>query len=293
LTNLPFGTSSRDLHDITLATKAKSCYIPRSNNYKPRPFAIFYFQSEEDLNDAIKTPYALDNHELQWCSAEAKCCHKCGSTEHLVMKCSLIEQQNKDEDSSNRKPRNQLPSVQKLYNRFKPAGSRSLIVKTPNQRHNDRSYSNVTKGKNKDPNPKVSSVKDSVHNPSKNDDTNAKLDKILNMLTGMQKAMSDLETRIAKLETFQLSLTSSDTPIPTPIISAPPITPHNTSSSGSNKRTQIASSSSDENTTSTPKSIDPKIQAFMDEQRDVIAEQQSRMQVMMAQLIALAPQASQ
>jgi len=200
LTNLPFGTSSRDLHDITLATKAKSCYIPRSNNYKPRPFAIFYFQSEEELNDAIKTPYALDNHELQWCSAEAKCCHKCGSTEHLVMKCSMIDQPNKDDNSNNRRPRNQLPSVQKLYNRFKPAGSRSLINKNTNNHQNERSYSNVTKGNNKDPNPKSSSVNDSSHNPNKKDDTNAKLDKILSMLTGMQKAMSDLKTRIAKLE---------------------------------------------------------------------------------------------
>jgi hypothetical protein len=205
----------------------------------------------------------------------------------------MIEQPNKDDNSNNKRLRNQLPSVQKLYNKFKPAGSRSLIHKNTNHYQKDRSYSNVTKGKNKDPNPKSSSVNDSSHNPNKQDDTNAKLDKILSMLTGMQKAMSDLETRIAKLERFQLSLPSPITPIPTPSISEPPITSHNVSSSDSNKRTRITSSSSDENNISTPKSIDPKVQVYMDEQKAVIAEQQSQMQEMMAQLIALTPQAQQ
>ena len=48
LTNLPFGTTARDLHDIILATKAKASYIPRSNNYKPRPFVILHFEYQEN-----------------------------------------------------------------------------------------------------------------------------------------------------------------------------------------------------------------------------------------------------
>ena len=54
LTNLPFNTSAIDLQDITLATKAKALYIPRSNNYKPRPFVVFYFKTEADLNNAMQ-----------------------------------------------------------------------------------------------------------------------------------------------------------------------------------------------------------------------------------------------
>src|SRR5215208_7820276 len=65
LTNLPFGTSARDLQDIMLAVKAKSCYIPRSNNYKPRPFTILYFKSAENLKNAITNDYAFSNNELQ------------------------------------------------------------------------------------------------------------------------------------------------------------------------------------------------------------------------------------
>ncbi|CAI2201193.1 15761_t:CDS:1, partial [Funneliformis geosporum] len=55
-------------------------------------------------------------------------------------------------------------------------------------------------------------------------------------------------------------------------ISEPPITFHNVSSSGSNKRTRITFSSSDENNISIPKSIDPKVQAYIDEQKAIIAE---------------------
>src|SRR5215216_7568980 len=95
LTNLPFGTTARDLQDIVFATKVKVCYIPRSNNYKPRPFAILYFDSPDALNDAIKINYAFSDQELQWCAADLKCCHKCGSTEHIVMKCLQITPQTK------------------------------------------------------------------------------------------------------------------------------------------------------------------------------------------------------
>ena len=65
LTNLPFGITARDLQDIIIATKAKSCYIPRSNNYKLCPFAILYFDSADALNNAIKINYAFNNQELQ------------------------------------------------------------------------------------------------------------------------------------------------------------------------------------------------------------------------------------
>ena len=58
LTNLPFGTSARDLTDITRAINAKACYIPRSTNYKPKPFAILFFDKADALNDALKLNYA-------------------------------------------------------------------------------------------------------------------------------------------------------------------------------------------------------------------------------------------
>jgi hypothetical protein len=203
------------LQDIILATKAKSCYIPRSNNYKPRPFAILYFESADLLNDAIKIGYAFGGNHLQWCPAESKCCHKCGSPDHIVIKCPQLLPSNDEEPSEPKRQRSHLPSVQKLYNKFKPAGSRSLILKSntdtrntkgptrdPNLNYSD-ALSGNNKGKGKDTGPNQNSLDHSIHNPNSknsNNDTNQKLYQILNMLSNMQKAMSDLEICINKLK---------------------------------------------------------------------------------------------
>jgi hypothetical protein len=300
LTNLPFGTSARDLQDITLATKAKAVYIPRSNNYKPRPFAIFYFETADMLNDAIKIPYAFGDNELQWCSAESKCCHKCGSPDHIVVKCPQINVPNDDTPPNDKKPRNLLPSVQKLYNRFKPAGSRALIINNPNSKKNDRqpnldpnmTYSNATSNNNKGKGRAIGpdqSVKDSIHNPVNNNDTNKKLDQILNMLSGMQQAMNDLEVRISKLEKSQQNIPIIPV-IPPPVIPVPIV---QQSSSNSNKRTRASTSSSDENSLAGPKHINLQMQATIDEQNSIIATQKLQMQKMMTELQSLTQTLSQ
>src|SRR4051812_24952853 len=108
------------------------------------------------------------------------------------MKCPIILEPKKpsDELDEPKIPRSKLPSVQRIYNHFKPVGSRSLIVKKTPQKKNDQQplfpskpISNKGKG--------IQSVDDSIQN-SKNttaDDTNKKLDKILDMLMKMQKDM--------------------------------------------------------------------------------------------------------
>ena len=54
LINLPYNTSARDLTDIIKAVDAKACYIPRSSNYKPKPFAVLFFENADKFNDAVK-----------------------------------------------------------------------------------------------------------------------------------------------------------------------------------------------------------------------------------------------
>ena len=90
LTNLPFNTTSRDINDIIWATKAKSCYIPRSSQYKPKPFAILFFDSATALNDALKQNFTYGGNNLEWVSADTKLCHKCGSPTHIAVKCPKI-----------------------------------------------------------------------------------------------------------------------------------------------------------------------------------------------------------
>src|SRR3954454_18258068 len=290
LTNLPFGTSARDLTDILLASKAKACYIPRSNNYKPRPFAILYFESANDLKNAINNDYAFGDNELQWRAADSKCCHKCGSVDHIVMKCPIILEQkrSKDELDEPRIPRSKLPSVQRLYNHFKPVGSRSLIVKKTPQKTNDqqsppppKSSSNKGKG--------TQTVDDSIHNPKNTaaEDTNKKLDKILDMLTKMQKDMAVLEARILKLEKRDFNSDASSI-LSTSNIPSKPASHDLVLNFNQKKRTRIANSSSDENASSTSHPVDPKIQAYMDEQNAVIGDLHKQLKEAMTQITLLA-----
>src|SRR5215216_4000745 len=214
------------------------------------------------------------------------------------MKCPQLSISPENEQTEPKRPRSQLPSVQKLYNRFKPAGSRNLILKNnenknqklssrdPNLNYSD-ALSGNNKGKNKATDPPPKTVAQSIHNPNNNNDTNRKLDQILDMLSNMKKAMSDLEVRITKLECSQLAPPS---PIPiTPITPLPvtPTVPLPNSTSHDNKRSQMNDSSSEDNAHSGLIPINLKLQSTIKEQNSIIKDQQDQMNVMIAQLQSL------
>jgi hypothetical protein len=132
----------------------------------------------------------------------------------------------------------------------------------------------------------------SIHNPHAYNDTNKKLDQILDMLSGMKKAMSDLEARILKLEKSQ-SISSQQSP---PIIPNLPITPNkqkNSSSSHISKRSRIANTSSDDNDAHEPVLVNVQLQATINEQNSIIATQQEQLNIMMTQLQSLTEKLSQ
>ena len=218
------------------------------------------------------------------------------------MKCPIILD-NKNaakDDNDNRLPRSKLPSVQRLYNRFKPAGSRALFIKTPSQNSSNRQIVNphktppkTDKGKGREQPPRPT-IDDSIHNSNNhsNNDTNKKLDQILNMLSNMQKAMSDLELRIAKLEKIDLnsdstSITSSSN------IPPKPFSHDLVLNFNQKKRTRVANSSSDKTVSNVPKAVDPKIQTYMDEQNAIISELHQQLKLAMSQITDLASKANQ
>src|SRR5579859_2407818 len=52
LANLPFGITAYDLLEIVNRTKAKGCFIPRTNGrYDRLRFAIFNFEIKEDMHN--------------------------------------------------------------------------------------------------------------------------------------------------------------------------------------------------------------------------------------------------
>src|SRR5205085_12593373 len=88
LSGLPYGTTYFDIIDIVKAVKGKSCFIPRTRKqYERARYAFIAFENEEDQNQAAATYYAYRKNKLHWVSPNAKTCHKCGSTSHLVINC--------------------------------------------------------------------------------------------------------------------------------------------------------------------------------------------------------------
>src|SRR5579859_4048260 len=114
LANLPFGITSYDLMKIVKRTRAKGCFIPRTNDrYDRLRYAIFNFETEEDMVNAIQNndQYEIKRKHLSWLEMESKTYHKCGSSEYLVKDCSEIERQN---DYMKRASR-----YSKVYERYK------------------------------------------------------------------------------------------------------------------------------------------------------------------------------
>jgi len=206
LTNLPFGTSARDLTDITRAINAKACYIPRSTNYKLKPFAILFFEKADDLNDALKLNYAYGGNNLAWVSVETKCCHKCDDPTYLALKCPKIPK--KTPTDNKEQTQNHVQKINKLYNKYKPAGHRRPTRSDSKgaSSYADMAKKNQTKPNQPKPTETNTSVDKSKHNPNNTQDNNMlmainkKLDTIVDNLAALHKSVNALQDRITRLE---------------------------------------------------------------------------------------------
>jgi len=105
LTGLPLNTNQQQLQDFLSHIKAKSCFIPRDQQYRLRPYAFINFASLDDLDAAAAQSQKFKERSLFWMDPSAKHCHSCGAPGHEFKDCS------------NRKPVN---PYKPLYERFKP-----------------------------------------------------------------------------------------------------------------------------------------------------------------------------
>ncbi|CAJ0626280.1 6492_t:CDS:2, partial [Entrophospora sp. SA101] len=112
LTNLPYGTTAYDLHDIMLAVKAKTCFITRTRQqYTRKRFAYITFENDEDMKNACLTNFAFRNNNLSWESDEHKTCHKCGNSDHLIAVCPEKEKNDEIKQKNAR--------LQGLYHKYR------------------------------------------------------------------------------------------------------------------------------------------------------------------------------
>jgi hypothetical protein len=106
------------------------------------------------------------------------------------------------------------------------------------------------------------------------------------MLTKMQKDMAVLEARISKLEKRDFNsdassiLSTSNTP-------PKPASHDLVLNFNQKKRTRIANTSSDDNASSTSHPVDPKMQAYMDEQNAIIGDLHKQLKEAITQITLL------
>ena len=148
-------------------------------------------------------------------------CHKCGSPTHIAVKCPKIHKPTETtptQQHNDTPPKNptitQKDRLQKLYNKYKPAGVRSK-PKTPKDT-NAKSYAEMAKnnkGKAKEQN-NTETLKETVDHSKHNPNTNSansntqlekKLDLIINKLDAMQTSINNLNERTTKLEEWKQS----------------------------------------------------------------------------------------
>ncbi|PKY52451.1 hypothetical protein RhiirA4_496668 [Rhizophagus irregularis] len=90
LANLPSGICAIDLAEIANITKAKAIFLPKnkfSRNYEKERFAWFYFDSEQEMNDAKTHKFSYNNKGLNFVDKNTITCHVCGSSFHKLRNC--------------------------------------------------------------------------------------------------------------------------------------------------------------------------------------------------------------
>ena len=91
LTNLPPGTTGYDLKYVIDNCKARTCYIPRTQNYHRKRFAILNFKDAETQERARDNPLELGTTILNWHEMNNKLCAICNSADHLAAQCEIKE----------------------------------------------------------------------------------------------------------------------------------------------------------------------------------------------------------
>jgi RNA recognition motif-containing protein len=141
LNNLPPGTRGYDLKEIIKETNAKTCYIPRMNNYNRKRFAILSFETVEHLEAAKDTHPELGNTQLSWHNMEEKLCAICNKSDHIAKNCETrIKREHRIQEKTNN-----LKKFQHLYKRYKPSDTAVQKFLQNTQRFKNKPFSQAVK----------------------------------------------------------------------------------------------------------------------------------------------------
>ncbi|CAH1770132.1 8589_t:CDS:1, partial [Entrophospora sp. SA101] len=200
LTNLPYGTTAYDLHDIMLAVKAKTCFITRTRQqYTRKRFAYITFENDEDMKNACLTNFAFRNNNLSWESDEHKTCHKCGNSDHLIAVCPEKEKNDEIKQKNAR--------LQGLYHKYRVPQPKSNSQKAqqrfiePNNSIKRVSYAEKTKNSKQIFKQNESNLKMNVNNNIKKNENIVEIMK--NIQKDLKKIMLDIEEVKKRVEALE------------------------------------------------------------------------------------------
>jgi hypothetical protein len=199
LTNLPPATTGYDLQEIIKDSKAQTCYIPRTNNYRRKRFAILSFKSEEDMEAARDSFPTLGNTELTWVETSTKTCAVCSSIEHLAKECPIKQQQTHQALKKKENDR----KFGHLYNRYRPIGVKTTKTTLPSKHSFNKSFADVVKQKQNNIKPvatnPISQLTQNTQQPSLTDILSA-IHQLGEEIKNLQNEIYKMDTRIGYLE---------------------------------------------------------------------------------------------
>ncbi|CAG8710723.1 13299_t:CDS:2 [Dentiscutata erythropus] len=84
---LPNGITARELWPHIEKLGAKTCYFPRTRNYRKKGEAIISFQEEEARENACNAVWEGGDLNIRIVNIQTKTCHRCHETDHFVANC--------------------------------------------------------------------------------------------------------------------------------------------------------------------------------------------------------------
>jgi len=188
LTGLPYNTDQRQLIDFLTHIKAKSCFIPRDQQYHLRPYAFVNLANNDDLISAANQSQKFKGKVLYWMDPSNKHCRICGTPNHELKDCT------------NRKPAN---PYKPLYDRFKPEQYRPPRSFQLNNQGPYRSFSHVLQNEQK------SSTNNTQSNNQKIDNGNKQMNVPPNTSDAfklIQEKLDNIENKLTLIEDEIVSL---------------------------------------------------------------------------------------
>jgi hypothetical protein len=176
---LPNGITARELWPHIEKLGAKTCYFPRTRNYRKKGEAIISFQEEETCEKACNAVWEGGDLNIRIVNIQTKTCHRCHETDHFVANCPRRTQ---DYEYKN-KAAERIEKFGAIYKRYNPR-----YYKNINKLVGGKTYADVIKNDNNNNN--------SIRKVNLNTTSDQRLERIEQVLNELCERLEILEHHV-------------------------------------------------------------------------------------------------